>query len=67
MIKPKFYVGQILEHLKTRDTYMVLNTPDNVRIEATNAPSYIYMHIPTMQIWVRPQDEMEDGRFVWLK
>jgi hypothetical protein len=33
-------------------------------IEADLAPAYVYESLQTHDFWIRPQAEMEDGRFV---
>lgn len=56
-----FPKGARLRHRKTGGVYEVLETPDRLRIEATNTPAYLYSD-GVLQ-WVRPRTEMEDGRF----
>lgn len=74
-VKPKFAAGTYVRHVKSGGIYVVLLSPDSVRIEADATPAYVYMpritgaHLsPKLPgppvIWVRPQAEMEDGRFV---
>ena len=46
--------------------YIIHETPDRCQIEAGNVPAYLYgekMYAPDNRLWVRPQTEMEDGRF----
>ena len=57
---PKFQAGEILKHLKTGGLYRIVG---QAMIEATLTPAYIYESISTGDYWVRPQAEMEDGRF----
>lgn len=61
----KFHRAQIVRHLKTATLYRIVHTPDICRIEATNEPAYAYQPKGFVEgpIWVRPQAEMEDGRF----
>jgi len=33
-------------------------------IEATLQPAYVYESLRNQSFWIRPQAEMEDGRFV---
>ncbi len=61
-----FHVGDLVLHKKTGNVYTVIDIPTNVRIEAGNVPAYVYRAI-TLQSWVRPQSEMEDGRFELYK
>lgn len=47
--------------------YLIVATPRDCRIEAGAVPAYAYkerMYRPGGRLWVRPQAEMEDGRFV---
>lgn len=57
---PKFQTGEILRHLKTGGLYRIVG---RAMIEATLTPAYVYESISTGDHWVRPQAEMEDGRF----
>lgn len=54
-----------VQHLKTKGLYTILETPEFLRIEDGNKPAYLYSN-GTIQ-WVRPQSEMEDGRFILLE
>ena len=60
---PTFIGGSTVEHVKSKKRYIILVVPAACRIEATNKPSYVYKAIDDIIMWVRPQDEMEDGRF----
>jgi|GEM_PF-1424524 len=57
-----FAKGSLVQHCKTSGIYSILETPDILRIENGNKPAYLYGN-GSIQ-WVRPQSEMEDGRFV---
>lgn len=59
-----FQQFQAVRHLRGNRTYLIIGTPARFRIEATQAPAYAYTASDTGEIWVRPQAEMEDGRFV---
>lgn len=64
---PKFKRGDYVRH-SCGSIYQVLNTPDLCAIEATVEPAYIYAETGDIldgfpEIWIRPQSEMEDGRF----
>lgn len=61
-----FHPGDLLKHKKTGNIYVILDIPARVRIEATNTPAYMYRLEDASEddrVWVRPKDEMEDGRF----
>jgi hypothetical protein len=68
MSKPKmadpdaglFKPGAKLKHVKTGGFYKVLLLAN---IEATLEPAYVYESLQSHDFWVRPQGEMEDGRF----
>jgi hypothetical protein len=68
MSKPKmadpdaglFKPGTKLKHIKTGGLYKVLLLAN---IEATLEPAYVYESLQSHDFWVRPQEEMEDGRF----
>lgn len=68
-ITPAFEVGDVVKHLKSGGSYVVTGTPARVVIEATLHPAYTYRQAVGNddRIWVRPQTEMEDGRFELLK
>jgi hypothetical protein len=63
--QPLYPVGTIVEHLRSGRQYKILASPFIVRIEANNIPAYIYRDYSSSDIieWIRPQAEMEDGRF----
>jgi len=61
-------------HVKTEKLYEILSTPDKCFIENGAVPAYAYTSLEegiNPRIWVRPQSEMEDGRFQaqdeWVK
>lgn len=56
-----FPVGSRIRH-KKGGLYRVLATPDVCYIERTLEPAYAYIAAEGT-IWIRPQQEMEDGRF----
>lgn len=60
---PKFPVLTSVRHVKSGRVYLIVAV--NCRIEKDDVPAYAYMehHVPNATIWVRPQAEMEDGRF----
>lgn len=58
-----FESGARVHHVKTGKRYTIDGTPDAVRIEAGNVPAYSYIGSDEI-FWVRPKDEMEDGRFL---
>ena len=65
----KFKRNDVITHTKTGGTYKIIMGPEDfVRVERTLTPAYIYKSITHGENtqWVRPQDEMEDGRFVKL-
>ena len=55
-----FKPGTKLKHIKTGGLYKVLLLAN---IEATLEPAYVYESLQSHDFWVRPQEEMEDGRF----
>ena len=68
----KFRNGEHLCH-KNGDAYIVVETPEEgLIIEATLQPAYGYRKLKpknpmeARRKWIRPQTEMEDGRFVSL-
>jgi hypothetical protein len=63
---PLFNGDQLIRHTKTGGIYQILFTPAECLIETNCVPAYIYRLVdsPTAPVWVRPRDEMEDGRFV---
>jgi hypothetical protein len=57
-----FSKGTVVQHLKTQGVYTIMETPESLRLEKGNQPAYLYTdHVIQ---WVRPQSEMEDGRFI---
>lgn len=60
---PKFGINWNVRHLKTGGIYKIKGLPANYRIEATGEPAYAYLDEEEDKVWVRPQAEMEDGRF----
>jgi len=55
-----FKTGAKLKHIKTGGFYKVVMLAN---IEATLEPAYVYESLQSHDFWVRPQGEMEDGRF----
>ena len=55
-----FKPGTKLKHIKTGGFYKVVMLAN---IEATLEPAYVYESLQSHDFWIRPQDEMEDGRF----
>jgi hypothetical protein len=68
MSKPKmadpdsglFKPGAKLKHIKTGGLYKVLLIAN---VEASLEPAYVYESLQSHDFWIRPQAEMEDGRF----
>lgn len=61
-----FEKGDTVKHQKSGGVYKILLSPEDlVYIEATNELAYVYQS-HTGAKWVRPQSEMEDGRFIFL-
>ena len=69
MTQPKYPRMSLVRHKKTRGIYRVMIDPSYARIEATNEPAYGYVAwlpaggLEETTLWIRPQREMEDGRF----
>lgn len=62
-----FKLGTKLIHVKSGNVYHVLMTPDMCKLESDATPVYVYGKVlpsGNQEIWVRPQTEMEDGRFI---
>ena len=62
----KFKLGEVVLHKKTGNKYKILS---EVLIEEGQVPSYLYFPVNNDgsggdQFWVRPKEEMEDGRFI---
>ena len=55
-----FKPGDKLKHIKTGGLYKVLLIAN---IEASLEPAYVYESLQSHDFWIRPQAEMEDGRF----
>ena len=64
-----FILGDIVHHNKSGNDYLILMTPDRLLIEATKEPAYVYRRFDgdDTRYWVRPQSEMEDGRFTLVR
>ena len=60
----RFAVGTRLQHVKSGGHYIVVGF---ATIESNLTPAYVYRSLQTDDDWVRPQTEMEDGRFVVLE
>ena len=58
-----FRMNQKVRHIKTGNVYKIVGTPETVRIEHLATPAYAYVPEDWKLIWIRPQTEMEDGRF----
>ena len=56
-----FKPGAKLKHIKTGGLYKVVMLAN---VEATLEPAYVYESLQSHDFWIRPQGEMEDGRFV---
>ena len=52
--------GAQLKHKKTGGFYKVVGL---AKMEATLEMAYVYESMQTHDYWIRPQTEMEDGRF----
>ena len=55
-----FKPGSKLRHIKTGGFYKVVLLAN---IEANLQPAYVYESLQSHDFWIRPQAEMEDGRF----
>lgn len=64
--KPLFGLQETVRHVRTGREYVILALPASTRIESIQAPAYLYRARYGSDAfgWVRPQTEMEDGRFV---
>lgn len=64
-----FNKGDIAQHRKG-GIYVIIETPERCRIESENLPAYAYAPIDNTDggiLWIRPKNEMEDGRFVKIE
>lgn len=69
---PKFLAFDQVIEISTEDMYQIVFTPNECIIEASRKPSYEYKrsddaYNKDRRVFIRPQDEMEDGRFVTPK
>jgi len=55
-----FKPGTTLKHRKTGGLYRVVLLAN---VEVNLEPAYVYESMQTHDFWIRPQLEMEDGRF----
>ena len=55
-----FKPGSKLKHKKTGGFYKIVLLAN---IEANLEPAYVYESMQSHAFWIRPQAEMEDGRF----
>ncbi len=55
-----FKPGSNLKHKKTGGFYKIVLLAN---IEANLEPAYVYESMQSHDFWIRPQAEMEDGRF----
>lgn len=55
-----FKPGSKLRHVKSGGFYKVVLLAN---IEANLEPAYVYESLQSHDFWIRPQAEMEDGRF----
>lgn len=53
-------IGTVWRHRKTGHVYTIIGT---CRLEATNAPAYLYRRPEDGITWARDMDEFLDGRF----
>lgn len=53
-------VGTVWRHKKTGGVYAIIGV---CRLEATNAPAYLYTSTSNGVVWARDMDEFLDGRF----
>lgn len=60
----KFQMKQVVRHERTGREYTIVGTPDRLRLEVACRPAYAYTQGEGELIWIRPQSQMEDGRFV---
>jgi hypothetical protein len=60
-IPSMFSPGQKLQHQKTGGYYRILHL---AQMEATLEYVYVYEALINQTIWIRPQAQMEDGRFI---
>jgi hypothetical protein len=58
-----FKRGDEVKHLKKGTTYVIEATPNECFIEKGWVGAYAYIN-PDGDLIIRPQEEMEDGRFV---
>lgn len=55
-----FKSGSKLRHIKTGGFYRVVLLAN---VEANLEPAYVYESLQSLDFWIRPKAEMEDGRF----
>lgn len=55
----KFHLFQVVRHIKTDTVYRIHGTPDMLFIHKDMVPAYLYQDPVTMNLYVRPKEEME--------
>lgn len=58
-----FSIGEEVTHIKNGKKYEIVGLPTDYILEGTCEPAYTYL-AEDDRIWVRSQEEMEDGRFI---
>lgn len=67
LVKKLFSEGDLVRHRKG-GYYIIVLTPADCIIEAGVRPAYAYRPKGELApVWVRPQTEMEDGRFTLVE
>lgn len=64
-----FQIGDVVQHVTTGLHYFIRGLPENIVIERSFTAAYAYSPLYNdstgpRRLYIRPQTEMEDGRFV---